>query len=75
MTDDTQKLLENPALRLLEAIAAARFERAGVKLGEDWGLPTPRSNPEEKFSPEADPQARRRLSFVDRFRCAGPRSG
>ena len=52
MTDDIKKLLENPALNLLEAIAAAQLEQAGVKLGDDWGLPTPRSNPEERYSPE-----------------------
>lgn len=51
MTDDLRKLLENPALRLAEEIAAARLERAGVKLGEDWGMPTPKANPQEGFTP------------------------
>lgn len=52
MTDDIKKLLKNPALRLAEEIAAERLKRAGVKLGPDWGLPTPKSNPDEGFSPE-----------------------
>jgi hypothetical protein len=52
MTDDIQKLLRNPALRLAEEIAAARLKRAKVKLGPDWGLPTPQSRPDEGFSPE-----------------------
>jgi hypothetical protein len=52
MTDDIRKLLENPALSLLEAIAAARLKRAGVTLSEDWGLPAPRANPDGRFSPE-----------------------
>jgi hypothetical protein len=52
MTDDIKELLKNPALRLAEEIAAARLKRAGVKLGEDWGLPTPKSKPDEGFSPD-----------------------
>jgi hypothetical protein len=51
MTDDIKKLLRNPALRLSAEIAAARLERAGVKLGQDLGLSTPKSNPDEGFSP------------------------
>ena len=52
MTDDIKELLKNPALKLAEEIAAARLERAKVKLGADWGLPTPKSNPEAGFSPD-----------------------
>jgi hypothetical protein len=52
MTDEIRELLKNRALRLTEAIAAARLKRAGIRLGEDWGLPTPRANPEGRFSPE-----------------------
>ena len=52
MTDDIKELLKNPALRLAEEIAAARLERAGVKLGEGWGFPAPKSNPDGRYSPE-----------------------
>jgi hypothetical protein len=52
MTDDIKKLLDNPARRLAEEIAAARLRRAKIKLGADWGLPTPQSRPESGFSPE-----------------------
>lgn len=52
MTDDIKELLKNPARRLSEEIAAARLERAKVKLGPDWNLPTPKSHPQEGFSPE-----------------------
>jgi len=50
MANDIRELLKNPALRLAEEIAAARLERAGIKLGKDLGLPTPRANPHEGFS-------------------------
>jgi hypothetical protein len=52
MTDDIKELLKNPALRLAEEIAAARLKRARVVLGEDWGLPTPKSRPEAGYTPE-----------------------
>ena len=52
MTDDFEKLLENNALPLAEEIAAARAKRAGVTLGDDWGIRNPKSDPKRGFSPE-----------------------
>jgi hypothetical protein len=52
MNDEIRELLKNPALRLLEARAAQQLKRAGIKLGDDWGIPTPRLNPDGLFSPE-----------------------
>jgi hypothetical protein len=49
---DVKKLLENPALDLFEELTAARLKHAGVTLGEDLGLPTPKSDPKRGFSPE-----------------------
>jgi hypothetical protein len=53
MTDEIKERLKNPALKLAEEIAAARLKRAGVKLGDDWGLrpQKPNSEGEEAFSP------------------------
>lgn len=51
MTDEIKKLLENPALKLCEAIAAERLKRAGVKLGDDWGL-RPVNPHTERYPPE-----------------------
>jgi hypothetical protein len=52
MTDQIKERLKNPALRLAEEIAAARLKRAGVKLGDDWGLRPVKAHAEEAFPPE-----------------------
>lgn len=52
MTDQIKERLKNPALKLAEEIAAARLKRAGVKLGEDWGLRPERPQAEEEFPAE-----------------------
>jgi hypothetical protein len=52
MPIDIKKLLENRALNFSEELTAARLKRAGVTLGEDLGLPTPKSHPNRGFSPE-----------------------
>jgi hypothetical protein len=44
MTTSSQKLLQNPALKLAEQVAEARLKRAGVTLGKDLGLPKPKSS-------------------------------
>jgi hypothetical protein len=51
MSDQIKKLLKNPALKLCEAIAAERLKRAGVTLGDDWGL-RPAEPHAEEFPPE-----------------------
>jgi hypothetical protein len=52
MTDKIKERLKNPALKLAEEIAAARLKRAGVKLGDDWGLRPTKPQAEERFPPE-----------------------
>ena len=52
MTDQIKERLKNPALKLAEEIAAARLKRAGVKLGDDWGLRPAKPQDEEAFSPD-----------------------
>jgi hypothetical protein len=54
MTYQIKERLKNPALKLAEEIAAARLRRAGVTLGDDWGLrpAKPSSEAAETFSPE-----------------------
>ena len=49
---DVKKLLENPALNFCEELTATRMKLAGVTLGKDLGLPTPKSDPSRGFSPE-----------------------
>jgi hypothetical protein len=56
MTDELIKLLENPALRLMESIVAARMQLMGIEWGDDWGIPPP------KIHPEFDPELIRRLA-------------
>jgi hypothetical protein len=51
MTDQIKERLKNPALKLAQEIAAARLKRAGVTLGDDWGL-RPVASPEERFPPD-----------------------
>jgi hypothetical protein len=50
MTADVKKLLENPALELTGQIAAERLKRAGVTVGKDLKLATPRSGKKGRFS-------------------------
>jgi hypothetical protein len=52
MPIDIKNLLENPVLNLFEELTAARLRHAGVTLGEDLGLPTPKSHPNHGFAPE-----------------------
>jgi hypothetical protein len=52
MSDQFKERLKNPALRLAEEIAEARLKRAGVKLGDDWGLRSEKSAAEGAFPPE-----------------------
>ena len=52
MNDELEKLLENPALELMEELIAARLKRAGVRLADEWGGQGPTSHPERGFSPE-----------------------
>jgi hypothetical protein len=52
MTDQIKERLKNPALKLAEEIASARLKRAGVQLGDDWGLRPPKPPTEEAFPPE-----------------------
>jgi hypothetical protein len=52
MTKQIQELLKNPALKLAEEIAEARLKRAGVKLGDDWGLRPAKPEAENIFPPE-----------------------
>ena len=52
MTDQIKERLKNPALKLGEAIAAARLKRAGVTLGDDWGLRRAKPHAGEAFPPE-----------------------
>jgi hypothetical protein len=52
MTDQSQEYLKNPVLRLAEEIAEARLKRAGVKLGDDWGLQPAKPATEHVFPPE-----------------------
>ena len=52
MTDDLEKSEDNPALKLAEEIVAARLERAGVRLGEDWGLQPSKPEAEWTHPPE-----------------------
>jgi len=52
MTDHLKERLKNPALELAEEIAEARLKRAGVKLGDDWGLRPAKPASEGTFSPE-----------------------
>lgn len=52
LTADIKKLLENPALDFSEELTAARMKRAGLTLGEDLGVPIPKSDPNRGFSPE-----------------------
>ncbi|MEJ1961869.1 MAG: hypothetical protein WDO56_10145 [Gammaproteobacteria bacterium] len=51
MTTDSKKLLANHAPRLTEQVAAARLKHAGVVLGKDLGLKTPKSGKNDLFSP------------------------
>ena len=51
MTDEIKELLKNPALKLCEAIAAEQLKRAGVTLGEDWGL-RPANPHADRYPPE-----------------------
>jgi hypothetical protein len=51
MNDEIKELLKNPALKLAEAIAAARLKRAGVKLGDDLGL-RPVNPHHDRYPPE-----------------------
>ena len=51
MTDEIKERLKNPALKLAREIAAARLERAGVKLGDDWGLRPAAQQPDGAFPP------------------------
>jgi hypothetical protein len=51
MTDQIKERLKNPALKLAEEIAAARLKRAGVKLGDDWGLRPAKPSTEGAFPP------------------------
>jgi hypothetical protein len=50
MTTDSRKLLGNHGVRLAEQVATERLRRAGVTLGKDLGLPTPRSAKKDRFS-------------------------
>ena len=43
MTTDTRKLLGNHGVKLAEQVASERLRRAGVTLGKDLDLPTPRA--------------------------------
>ena len=49
--DELEKLLENPALELMEEVIAARAKRAGVRLADEWGN-VPKSHPERGYPPE-----------------------
>ena len=42
MTTDSRKLLGNHGVELAGQVATERLLRAGVTLGKDLGLPTPR---------------------------------
>ena len=50
MITDTEKLLANHGVKLAGQVATERLRRAGVKLGKDLGLPTPRSAKKDRFS-------------------------
>ena len=50
MTTDSRKLLGNHGVKLAEQVATERLRRAGVTLGKDLGLPTPRSAKKDRFS-------------------------
>lgn len=52
MTDQIKERLKNPALKLAQEIAAARLKRAGVTLGDDWGLRPEGPQAENEFPPE-----------------------
>lgn len=49
--DELEKLLENPALELMEELIAARAKRIGATLADEWGN-VPKSHPERGYSPE-----------------------
>ena len=51
MTTDTRKLLGNHGVKLAEQVASERLRRAGVTLGKDLDLPTPRAAKKDRFSP------------------------
>jgi hypothetical protein len=50
MAPYVKKLLENPALELTERVAAERLKRAGVTVGKDLNLATPKSGKKGRFS-------------------------
>ena len=50
MTKDSRKLLGNHGVKLAQQVATERLRRAGVTLGEDLGLPTPRFKKKDRFS-------------------------
>jgi hypothetical protein len=52
MTEQIKERLKNPALKLAEEIAEARLRRAGVKLGDDWGLRPTKPETEDAFPAE-----------------------
>ena len=52
MNDELRKLLENPALDLMEEVIAARAKLAGVRLADEWGVKQPKSDPKRGFDPE-----------------------
>jgi hypothetical protein len=52
MLINIKKLLENHSLSFCEELTAARLKLAGMTLGKDLGLPTPKSDPNRGFSPE-----------------------
>ena len=49
MTTNSRKLLQNHGLELAEEVAAVRLRRAGVKLGQDLGLPQPKPASKNRF--------------------------
>ena len=50
MTTDSRKLLGNHGVKLAEQVASERLRRAGVTLGKDLDLPTPRATKKDRFS-------------------------
>lgn len=49
MTTNSRKLLQTQGLELAEEVAAVRLRRAGVKLGQDLGLPQPKPARRNRF--------------------------
>ena len=50
MTTNSRKLLGNHGVKLAEQVASERLRRAGVTLGKDLDLPTPRATKKYRFS-------------------------